>query len=238
MQPPVLVVAGGLGTRLGPLGRSLPKIMVPINKIPFIDLQLNWLMDNGVTDITYCLGYRGQEIVDHFETLNLPNHINIQFSWDGESPLGTGGAIAKASRRLQSRFLVTYGDSYLQTDVSKIAHSFLVSGFPAFMTVYRNHDCYDVSNVIFHENRIMSYQKKPNGIKMDYIDYGLLGFEKEYFSRFKNQTRFDLSEVIDYAVRNQELYGIEVAERFFQVGTLSGIEELENFLRAKNIDSR
>lgn len=232
MQLPVIVVAGGLGTRLGSLGKDLPKIMVPINGVPFIELQLKWLMDNGVTDITYCLGYRGQNVVDHLKTLELPNYMKIQFSWDGDIPLGTGGAIAKVARQLNSPFLVTYGDSYLQANISEIAGAFSASGFPALMTVYRNHDRFDVSNVIFYENRIKSYQKKPDVLKMDYIDYGLLGFDKHYFSRFEDQIKFDLSEVINFAVMKQELYGIEIHERFFQVGTLSGITELEDFLNA------
>ena len=59
-----VILAGGVASRLGPKAGDLPKTLVPVGGRPFADLQLTWLAEQGVLDVVYCIGYRGDQIRD------------------------------------------------------------------------------------------------------------------------------------------------------------------------------
>lgn len=236
MALPVVVLAGGLGTRLGSHGNNTPKILVPINKTPFLDLQLNWLINHGVRDITYCIGHLGDKVVAHIKSLDLPSQVNIKFSWDGNSLRGTGGAIAQATNSIEGKFILTYGDSFLRADLSSIMKTYEKSSMSALMCVYKNMNRFDISNVEFFENKIVRYQKNNLGSNFEYIDYGILGFENICFSQFNHIPNFDLSKVIESLVDRNQLLGYEVHERFFEIGTVKGIRELEQYLNKNTMN--
>jgi NDP-sugar pyrophosphorylase family protein len=229
----MIVLAGGMGTRLGDLGISTPKILIPINKRPFLDLQLDWLIRNGVTDITYCLGHLGSQIENHISTLVLPPEVKIDLCWDGQTPLGTGAAVTQAAKKIDGKFLVTYGDSYLRADLSLIAESFVESDLSAMMVIFKNRNKYGRSNVEVVNKIVTHYEKNHSSLIMEYIDYGIVGFDQKIISKFHNKSRFDLSEIVKLAVQQKQLLGIEIKERFFEIGSLQGIDELEKHLAAE-----
>src|SRR6185503_3490747 len=85
--------------------------------------------------------------------------LRVRYSSDGERLLGTGGALRKAMPLLGEAFLVLYGDSYLECDYQAIAGAFLASGRDGLMTVFKNEDRWDKSNVELSEGRIVRYDK-------------------------------------------------------------------------------
>ena len=91
----------------------------------------------------------------------------------GPPSLGPGVPCAQALPLLGKTFFVMYGDSYLECDYDGIEQAFWVNGNPGLMTVYRNHDQWDRSNVLFHGGRILCYDKKHRTPDMQHIDYGL-----------------------------------------------------------------
>jgi NDP-sugar pyrophosphorylase family protein len=231
---PVLILAGGLGTRLGSLGSNTPKILIPIRNTPFIELQLRWLIANGVSDITYCVGHLGDQIVEHVESLELPKEVKVKFSWDGQNLRGTGGAIAKAIKNLEGKFLIVYGDSFLRADLKSVELAFMTSNMLGLMTIYRNRNRFDVSNVEFIENKVTQYRKNDLASNFEYIDYGIVGFDKEAFAHFSDFTTFDLSDVLLALIEVNQLFGFEIKERFFEIGSLKGIQDLEEYLSKNN----
>jgi len=231
MALPIVVLAGGFGRRLGAVGSNKPKILAPINGKPFIDLQLEWLLRNNVDHITYCIGHLGNQIVEHLERLKLPKNIRVNFSWDGEVPLGTGGAVQKAAKNFDSKFLVTYGDSYLRAELNLISETFERSDFSCLMTVFKNQNNFDVSNVQMASGMVIKYDKNIKNSKFEYIDYGILGFSKGMFNAFTDCPNFDLGPVIIDGINQGQMIGYEIYERFFEIGSLEGIRSLENFLK-------
>ena len=227
----MVVLAGGLGTRLGAIGSNKPKILVPINGKPFIDLQLEWLLRNDVSEIIYCIGHLGSQIVKHIESLELPRNIRVNFSWDGEVPLGTGGAVQKAAQNIEGKFLVTYGDSYLRADLKLISETFNTSNFLSLMTVFRNQNKFDVSNVKMNSGQVVKYEKNGSNSEFQYIDYGILGLSTELLVKADAGTRFDLGTVILKGISLGQMIGYEIHERFYEVGSLNGILALEEFLK-------
>ncbi len=167
---PVVILAGGLATRLRPLTEKIPKSLVEVAGRPFLEHQIALLRKNGITEIFLCVGYLGAMIEERFGN-GQQYGVRIAYSYDGDKLLGTGGAIKKVLPKLSEEFFVLYGDSYLPIDYQAVATHFRASGKPALMTVFRNDDAWDRSNVWFEEGILRLYSKTERHPKMHYIDY-------------------------------------------------------------------
>jgi NDP-sugar pyrophosphorylase family protein len=229
------ILAGGLATRMRPLTEAIPKALLEVNGRPFVDLQLELLARQGVTNVVFCVGYRGDAIRDYVgsgERWGIP----CSFVDEGADLRGTAGALRLAFDRgvLQDRFLVLYGDSYLLADFRPVWARFVESGRPALMTVFKNLGRWDQSNVIFEDGELKLYDKfaAPELRKrMSYIDYGLSALTSACVeSRIPSRTKMDLADVFTGLSARGELAGAEVFSRFYEVGSRAGLDELKRFL--------
>lgn len=225
----VAILAGGLATRLHPVTMTLPKSLIPINHEPFIAHQLRLLRKNNIRHVVLCTGYLGEQIED-FVGNGDAFDLKVTYVNDGPILLGTAGAIKQALPHLTDSFFVLYGDSYLPCDYSNIQHSFIRSNKLALMTVFQNHDKWDSSNVEFHENNIITYDKVNRNPRMSHIDYGLGIFNKVAFDYIPKNVNFDLAELYKKLIAMKELAAVEVTERFYETGSFSGIKTLEKYL--------
>lgn len=226
----VVILAGGLGTRLGPLTQQMPKAMVPILGKPFIEYQLDWLARFDIRDIILSTGYLGEKIRDHVGNGHKWN-VNVRYTDEGTQLRGTAGALrfVQESGYLQDRFLVTYGDSYLPIDFKSVWNYFLKSSSPALMTLLHNQGKWDKSNVAFDGKNVTLYdKKKSSGVALEYIDYGLSALTREVI---ENSTCSDLADLFHDLSVNQRLTGFEVKQRFYEIGSHSGILDLETYLK-------
>jgi N-acetyl-alpha-D-muramate 1-phosphate uridylyltransferase len=221
------LLAGGFATRLRPHTEKIPKSLLEINGKPFIEYQLELLKKNGIENIVICAGFLGEQIQEYINKINPDTGIN--FSFDGEKLLGTGGAVKKALPLLDDPFFIMYGDSYLDTDFKIINEYFLQNRKHGLMTIFKNNGKWDKSNVIFKDGKIIEYDKNKKENK-DYIDYGLGILTHEAFEDFKNESVFDLEEVYKSLLKNNELLGYEIKERFYEIGSFEGIEETSKYL--------
>jgi len=226
---PVAILAGGMATRLRPITERIPKILVPVAGKPFLAHQLELLRSQGVQRVVLCLGYRGEMVAEHFGD-GRDFGVQLDYSSDGPVLLGTGGALKQALPQLGDRFFVLYGDSYLTAAFPPIAEFFDRSGKLGLMTVYRNEGLYDTSNVVFANGEIAVYDKKARLPEMRHIDYGLSLFRKEVFEEVAAGEACDLAEVMTRLVTQKQLAGYEVPERFYEIGTHTGLAELESHL--------
>jgi NDP-sugar pyrophosphorylase family protein len=228
---PVAILAGGLATRLGNLAKDNPKSLVPVGGKPFIFHQLELLKASGVEKVVICAGHLGQKLqkaVGDGEEMGL----EIRYSFDGPKALGTGGALRKALPLLAEFFLILYGDSYLEIDYREVAKAFLYSGKQALMTVFRNTGKWGVSNVVYENGVVRLYDKRADGVEMNYIDYGLTGMSKEVIAGWPDAA-FDLADVLTNLSVSKELAGYEAPERFYEIGSPEGIADLEAHLAAR-----
>ncbi len=226
----VAILAGGLATRLKPITEKIPKSLLEVAGRPFIDHQIELLKSNGIKKMVLCTSYLEEKIKASLGTGNKFG-VDIFYSSDGEKLLGTGGAIKKSLPLLSDPFFVLYGDSYLNTDYEKILNIFHSSGKQGLMALYKNKNQWDTSNVWFESGSIQAYDKKSHLPQMEYIDYGLSMFSKKAFECHQN--KFDLYEVFSYLLKNNQLAGYEVSERFYEIGSPQGLLELETKLGAK-----
>ena len=225
----IVILAGGLGTRVSSVSNSVPKSMLDINGRPFIAYQLQMLQRNGIKRVLICAGHLGEKI-QSFVGDGSSLGMDIEFSFDGTNLLGTAGAIRRALPGIAENFFVTYGDSYLRCDYSAIQSVFFRSEKSALMTVYKNSGKWDKSNVEFVNHQVVAYDKKKGNPRMCHIDYGLGLFKRQAFERIKHEEAFDLATLYQQLLGEGELEAYEVTERFYEIGSPEGLEETRRYL--------
>jgi NDP-sugar pyrophosphorylase family protein len=229
---PVALLAGGLAKRLRPLTEELPKALLDVAGEPFIFHQLRLLAERGSGEVVVCAGYLGEMIrqaVGGGERFGL----TVRYSFDWPHLLGTAGAIRQALPLLGEAFFVQYGDSYLTCDYQKVQNCFRESGRLGMMTVFRNLGQWDRSNVEYENGRILAYDKGNQTARMRHIDYGLGLFRREAFDTVPADLPCDLAELYRDLLRRGELASFEMKERFYEIGSLAGLEELRRLLGGK-----
>ena len=232
---PLAILAGGYATRLGSLTKDFPKSLIEINGRPFVDWQLDLLVKKGYKKFVFCVSHKSDLIRNHLGD-GSNRSIDIQYSFDGHTQLGTGGAIQKALPILGGEFGVIYGDSYLPIDYFKVEQLFIESKSQSLMTIYKNENRFDTSNVEFCDGKIIDYEKGKKNFKMQYVDYGISFFRAPAFYQWNDRSSFDLSNVLHKLAMDNQLDGYEVFERFYEIGSLRGIEEFSHYLRKVQIE--
>lgn len=238
--PPCVILAGGLATRLGPRSASVPKWLVPVADRPFAAWQLDRLAAEGVTSVVCCIGHLGDQIVEQVGD-GAAFGIHVSYSRDGEAPKGTAGALRQARDRglLETPFLLLYGDSFLPIRLAPVWEAYERSGRPALMTVFRNDDAYDRSNVAYADGRVLRYAKDVatgaatgDGLVLDHIDYGLSCLDPALLDAVDPEVASDLAPLLSAAAAEGRLAGFEVHERFYEIGSPAGLDELDALLRS------
>lgn len=222
------ILAGGLATRLRPIAATIPKAMLDVNGEPFLVHQLRLLRANGVGRVVLCVGHLGEQIA---ETIgDRAFGIEVTYAFDGPTLLGTAGALRRALPQLPDQFLVLYGDSYLRFDYQAAWRAFRASNKRGLMTVFHNQGDWDHSNVIFDGQRILAYDKINRTPTMRYIDYGLGILDRDAFASVPEGKPYDLATLYQELLAGDELAAYEVFERYYEIGSPAGLEELRTLL--------
>ena len=232
MSLPIAILAGGLATRLRPLTERIPKSLIEVAGRPFAVHQVELLRRHGVTEIVFCVGYRGEQV----QAALGDGHrwgAHLTYVFDGPALLGTGGALRRALPWLGQAFLVMYGDSYLECDYGAVERAFLDSGKLGLMTVFRNENQWDRSNVLFDDGRIVCYDKQQRAPNMRHIDYGLGVLRAQVFDRYPEGSVIDLATIYQDLIAQDELAGFEAAWRFYEIGSPTGLQETHQYLSQK-----
>ncbi len=229
MMLSVAILAGGCATRLYPVTKTMPKVMVEVAGKPFIAHQLKLLKKNGLEQVIICSGHLSRQIEDFVGDGKIFG-LSVRFSIDGKQLLGTAGAVKKALPLLTDVFLLMYGDSYLDIDFQPIIDYFLSHDKKGLMVVLRNTSKWDKSNVIYKDGDIIEYDKDTRDRKMEYIDYGLAILRKSAFDETGKKKVFDLVELYKGLIRKKQMLGFEVKNRFYEIGSPSGLEQTREHL--------
>lgn len=230
---PVALLAGGLATRLRPITEKIPKLLVEVAGEPFFSHQLRLLKAAGLTRVVLCVGHLGEMIVERYGD-GARWGMQLEYSFDGERLLGTGGALIRALPKLGDAFYVLYGDSYLPVDYQAVGRAFLESDRLGLMTVYENRGRFDTSNVWFERGAIRAYDKKARRPEMHHIDFGLGLLRAGALAPYPRDQIVDLAAVYGDLVARSQLTGYEMHERFYEIGSHAGLEELDRLLRKRS----
>ncbi|HEX3773898.1 MAG TPA: sugar phosphate nucleotidyltransferase [Polyangiaceae bacterium] len=223
----VVILAGGLATRLGARTRELPKALLPVLGRPFLAWQVEALASSGFSDFVLCISHFGHMVRD-FLGGGAAFGVTVAYSEDGPRLLGTGGALRNAAPLLAPQFLVTYGDSYLPFDYSAPLRD-LESCPEALgtMSVFENAGEWDASNSEVHGDWVTRYEKGGRDPALRYIDYGAIALRRELLLEYPPDSAFGLDQLQSELARRGKLRAYVARERFYEIGSERGIEDLE-----------
>ncbi len=227
MQAAILV--GGLGTRLSPLTKTVPKPMVEVAGKPFLEHEIGLLARNGISDFVLCVGHLGEQVEDHFGDGSRWG-VRVRYSYDGPRLLGPVGALKKAEPLLEECFFVTYGDAYLRADYKAIMKVLVDSGRLAVMAVYKNRNRYGKSDVVVSGGRVVLYDKGGTGKGMEWVNFGVSALRRSSLALVEAGKECGEEEFYGELIRRHELLAFPVAERFYEIGTPASLREFEGFI--------
>ena len=228
---PIVILAGGLATRLGALSQTTPKSLILVHGEPFIAYQLRLLKSQGFEKVVLCIGHLG-DLIKKYVKDGKQFGLSVTYSEDGAHLIGTAGAICNALPLLEENFFVLYGDSYLMIDYKKIQKIFQQQNKAALMTILKNNDKGDSSNIEFINNEIIKYDKQNKTIDMQYIDFGLSVFRKYTFINY--DSFYNLADLYQKLLIDKQLASYEVFQVFYEIGSIKGLNEFKNFIKREN----
>jgi NDP-sugar pyrophosphorylase family protein len=227
----VVILTGGLATRLRPLTSSLPKAMIPIRGKPFVEYQIGLLKHYNIKDIVLCVGHLREKIRDYLgdgEELG----VKIKYSEEEENRLlGTAGALRNAEPLLEDQFLLLNGDSYLLVDYVQVLNRLAASGQLGLMVVYENHNRFDRSNVAISNGFVSVYDRRNQTPDMTYIDYGLSALRKKALELIPEGRFAQLDDLYQELTRRKELIAFETQRRFYEIGSHRGLREFRKLMK-------
>lgn len=228
----LVILCGGLATRLGPRAANTPKFLVEVAGVPFAARVLPRYAASGLTEVVLCVGHLG-DAVRAFVGDGSRFGVRVRYCDDGPSPLGTWGALRHAAPLLADRFVMTYGDSLLTADLGAPLRTLGATvDADGVMMVWRNHDAIEPSNVRFERGRVVSYGRDDEPPAPDAIDYGATALRREAVLELEEGATASLGTLLSRLARAGRLAALEVPSRFYEIGSPSGLADAEAALQA------
>jgi len=226
----IFILNGGYGKRLESLTKDKPKCLVEINKKPFIDYQLNMLNSYNFENVHLLTGHLSNKIYEYIKKVEYKYDFKIHLIKDPKPKFGTGSAVLRQAISLKKDFYLMYGDSYINFNLKLIDRKFATSKL-SLMSVYKNNNKIDNSNVRLFQNLICDYHKNKN---FYYIDYGVCLIKYKDILEFKinnkNLRDFDMKKIFNYLIIKKKLSYYLTNFRFFHIGNIKSLNEFNEFI--------
>ncbi|MEN3009339.1 HAD-IIIA family hydrolase [Pseudothermotoga sp.] len=220
----VVILAGGLGTRLRAVIGETAKPMAPIADKPFLEYLLRMLRENGFTKFLLLVGYKGESILEYFQDGSKLG-VKLTYALEDE-PKGPGGALLNAWERLQDEFLLVPGDSFC--DVAYTILQRFVSEKPvnALVVLRYSNDTSRYGFVeIDEEYKVKKFVEKgylPADRVDGYINGGIYYFKKsvrkQFFENYNGEALSLETQILPALVAQTELYGLPMGGKFIDIG--------------------
>jgi D-glycero-alpha-D-manno-heptose 1-phosphate guanylyltransferase len=218
----VLILAGGLGTRLRPVVPDLPKPLAEVDKRPFVQHLIEVVEAYRFRSITLCTGYKSGS----FNTIIKERNGEIEFSVEDE-PLGTGGALRLAFDRRISRklpysdpALVMNGDSICDANLGRFINWFGSTNFTVGLVTMRSDDPSKSGSIeIDHDNRVVRYNEKPETAGSSWINAGVYCIQHEVFELIPAGLNVSLEREIFQTLSKEQLGAWTECETLIDIGT-------------------
>ena len=224
----IVVLAGGLATRMYPLTEKIPKSMLEVAGRPFIDWQLELFRTHGFTECVLCVGHLAEQIEAHVGD-GTRLGIRVRYAHEGEARLGTGGALRAALPLLAEDFVLTYGDSYLPFDyAAPLRELHARPEADVVMSVLHNATPTEPSNVALQDGRVARYEK--GAADLEYIDYGALAIRRTFVEAI-SPGQSDLAAPLRASVGRGRVWSVIATRHYFEIGSPAGLAALDAELR-------
>jgi NDP-sugar pyrophosphorylase family protein len=229
-----VILAGGLGTRLGTLTSKVPKPMVPVAGRPYLEHQLRLLARQGIRDVLLLTGYLGEQIQSYF---GGGGRLGLRIRYSRErQPLGTGGALRAAGHLLNDSFLLLYGDSLLPMEYAAVGRRLRDSAALGVIVAYRDAagDTRVRPNVALDRSGLVTRYDKTaqNDAELQYVEAGVSCFRRDVLHLLPGDDPASFEEsVFPRLIEGRRLAGLPTAQRFYDIGTPERLRAIEDYLQ-------
>ena len=217
---PVIVLCGGLGTRLRPAVADRPKALAPVGERSFLAVQLELLRERGARHFVLCVGHMAEQIETAFGD-GAALGVRIDYSRDGETLLGTAGALKRAERFFVPAALVVNGDTYIDIDLARLARVHTSArGAVATLTLARVPDASRYGTVQVEGDRVTAFREKVNSTG-GWVNAGVYAIDRGLLARVPAGEVVSLErDVFPAALRDGlTLAAFQQDESFTDIGT-------------------
>ena len=227
----IVILAGGLATRLEPISRETPKSLIAISGVPFIKRQIENLTNLGINNFHFCLGNQAMKIEQYLSRSEFAG-LSISTSRDCKMGRGTAGALIDAREYIQDEFLLTYGDSYLPVNLERLEESWSEFHGLLKLAVKNVQGSRHHPNVQIGDRGTFSYGIATSN--PSYIDYGLMRLNKGVIDFIQDMSIENLTTVIEKLSLSGDATCAITEDPLFEIGSFEGIIELEEYFRSQN----
>ena len=225
----VIILCGGLGTRLQSVLKDKPKPMADFNDRPFLELLIDYVGSFGFQRFILCTGHKGGLIQDYFENkIDGKSYIISQES----SPLGTAGAIKYAEPQINSNvFLVMNGDSFCEIDLISFLRFHSSKEALVSVALASMEDTSDYGGVTMGENdKIINFDEKKNTSSSGWVNAGVYAFNKTILGRIPEDKKISLEQDLFPAMVDNGLFGFPSESQLLDIGTPERLERARQLL--------
>ena len=231
---PLVVLAGGEGTRLKSIAKGKPKILTPIGNTSFIEVYIKNIMRLGFNEVIFIIHHGKKEIISYLEKSNNIDNLKYSILYDGKIQAGTAGALINNVEKLPENFWLTYGDTLLNFDPLDVQTTFFNSGKNSLMTIINEKHVKETPNIEIANNKIVNYNKIENE-RCEYVDYGALIFKKNLLYDYGRET-YKLDEILKDLINKQDIVAKFITDKFFEMGNKTSYNELNEILKVKKLE--
>ena len=227
-----IILAGGIGSRLGNLVKDTPKPFLEVNGNPFILKIVERLINQGVNDIIFCLGYKPQKIKNFFGD---GSRWKIKVTYVVEDKLmGTAGAIRGAYEKiLETNVIILNGDSFCYFDIPKLFKKHHLNNADATLSIIKTKNVEKYGLILFNRDmKIKEFIEKPkkNKKKINYINAGVYIIKKSLIKEIDNSKPVSLEKDFFPNILNKNLQAyILKNEKFIDIGTPKSLNKADFF---------
>jgi D-glycero-alpha-D-manno-heptose 1-phosphate guanylyltransferase len=213
----LLVLAGGFGTRLKTVITDVPKALAPVGDVPFLQLQLEHWLAQGLREFTFLLHHQADLIIAFLQAHQFGLLKDCQVDWLIEPvPMDTGGAIAHAVKTLdlKDEFLMTNADTWLGGGIFELMQSLAPS-----MAVVNLPNVSRYGQVHFdHAERVTAFAEKDGQCAAGWINAGLCHLNVELFKNWDGQPFSLERNLFPTLVQKRHLTAAPLQTDFIDIG--------------------
>jgi dTDP-glucose pyrophosphorylase len=219
---PVIIMAGGLGTRLRPLTDDLPKPLIKVGSRPVLETIVEGFADQGFKHITLCINYRGEMIRDHFGDGSQWD-VHIDYVEEPER-LGTAGALTLLPQRINEPCIIMNGDLLTKIDFVRLLDFHNKQNFSATIAMreYSHQIPYGVLEVddAYKVNRML---EKP--VERRYVSAGIYVLDPAALSLIPRGEYFDMPSLFNQLLERGSTVGsFPLRDYWIDIGRLEDLE--------------
>lgn len=228
---PVVIMAGGLGTRLYPYTKILPKALVPIADVPISERIIDSFQKNGCQEFYMIVNHKRNMIKAYFN--DIDKRYNIYFC-DEKKPLGTGGGILLLKDKVESTFILTNCDILILDDVKKMIEYHKEKGNIATMVCSLKKFVIPYGVVNFEEGEVCTLEEKPE--MFFWVNTGCYILETKIFDYISENENISMPDIIKRMKNDNQQIGIyPIGENaWLDMGQMDSMERMEQKIQELN----